>query len=74
MSLDAPARRVVVAWDLAAAFLVSLALPLWVTLLCVAALVVRWILVFRLRQASGRLAGRAVTAPSPPDRTASASP
>jgi hypothetical protein len=74
MALDAHARRVVVAWDLAAALLVSLALPLWVTFLVAAGLVSRWILVRRLRQADGPVAHGVVTAPSPPNRTTAGSP
>jgi hypothetical protein len=74
MALDAATRRVVVAWDLAAALLVSLALPLWVTLLVVAALVSRWILVRRLRQVGGPVAHGVVTAATPSDRTTASSP
>jgi hypothetical protein len=75
MALDPRARQAVVAWELAAALLVSLALPVWVTVLVVVVLVARWILVRRLRHEGSRpVAHTLVTAPSPPDRTTAGSP
>jgi hypothetical protein len=74
MALDPRARQVVVTWELAAALLVSLALPLWVTLVVGAALVLRWFLVRRLRQTDRTQAHRADTVPSPSDRTTADSP
>jgi ElaB/YqjD/DUF883 family membrane-anchored ribosome-binding protein len=73
MALDPRARQVVVAWELVAAVLVSLALSPWAAL-AVAATIGAWytsrrILVGRQHLPEAPFAHDPVTVPSPPDRT-----
>jgi hypothetical protein len=73
MALDPRARQLVVAWELVAALLVSLALSPWAAV-AVAATIGAWytsrrILVGRQHLPEAPFAQDPVTVPSPPDRT-----